>query len=85
MPNPFSMATSIRFDVPSSSGRVGVQVFDVADRRVRSLFSGTPDPGTYEATWDGRSDAGILLSSGAYFVVLKAPGQRKEAKLVFLR
>jgi hypothetical protein len=84
-PNPFSTATTIRFDVPARGGPVAIKVFDIVGRQVRALFSGTPGAGRHETMWDGRSESGVRLDSGAYFVVFQARGVQREAKLILLR
>jgi hypothetical protein len=39
----------------------------------------------YEATWDGRDDAGGRVSSGVYFYELRTPGYASARRLVILK
>jgi flagellar hook assembly protein FlgD len=62
-----------------------VEVFDVAGRRVRSLFRGALEAGVHEHTWDGRDDRGRFVGTGVYVVVVRAGRHVATAKLVTFR
>lgn len=65
VPNPFRAET--RFTAWSVDGGQ-IEVFDAAGRRVRT-FNLQPTPAEGRAlTWDGRSDAGVRVPAGVYFV-----------------
>ena len=82
-PNPFAGRTSIAFDLAGRE-RVRVWVCDVNGRLVRTLIDGiVMAPGGHRVEWDGRSDAGALLSSGLYLDRLEA-GSRSEARRIAL-
>lgn len=83
-PDPFGPATTIRFS-NSSDGPVDLWVSDSQGRRVRSLFHGVRAPGAIEVVWDGRSDSGRALFSGAYFCVLETRTGRESIRLTLLR
>jgi endonuclease I len=71
-PNPFHATTSIRFDLPQRAP-VGLRVYDVAGRLVRTLVDGgTLEAGRHEAAWDGRGDSGRAAGPGLYFCRLQA-------------
>ncbi len=65
-PNPFSGRTTIRYDLPEEA-TVGIAVYDLLGRRVRSLDLGRKQAGEHEATLSARD-----LSTGTYFLKLKA-------------
>ena len=44
-------------------------------RNVRVLFSGDRGPGTYGLMWDGRNDAGRVVSPGTYTVYANASNE----------
>lgn len=52
----------------SSRQAVGLDVFDVAGRRVRQLYSGSIDAGETVVSWDGRLDGGAAAPSGIYWL-----------------
>jgi hypothetical protein len=83
-PNPSSGDMSIAFIVPKSD-RVFVGIYDLAGRRVRTLWSGAAEAGVRSLHWDGRGDDGQRLSSGAYFVKLENGSQRATRKLLLSR
>ena len=47
---------------------VEINIFDLAGHKVRSLFGGQADSGTYSLGWDGRDGNGALLPVGLYLV-----------------
>lgn len=85
MPNPFNPSTLIAFDVPPGGGRVTIEVFDVAGRRVTTLVDGEQTAGRKAAVWNGTSSDGTPLASGVYFCRMRAPGFNDDRKLVLLR
>ncbi len=84
-PNPFNPVTSIDYDIPAGGGVVDICVFDVAGRRVATLYSGHHDPGTHSVTWNGRDSRGRSVASGIYFVRLDAPEFSASRKMILLK
>jgi len=69
VPNPFRGTTAYSYRVPDGGDqRVDVGVYDVMGRLVRRLASGRRASGFHTVQWDGRSDAGVAVSSGIYFL-----------------
>ena len=65
-PNPFNPATSIEFSVDKTQS-LSIDVYDVQGMLVRQLVSETFSEGTHQVVWDGKNDAGRMVSSGVYF------------------
>ncbi len=86
-PNPFNPQTTISYELPASASqaRVRLWVLDISGRVVRSLVDEDQTGGAYEVRWDGRDDDGAGVSSGVYFYVLDAMGERQTRKLVLLK
>jgi hypothetical protein len=68
-PNPFNIATRIRFDLPAAA-KVEVVIFDANGRRVKTLAEGWRPAGSHEVIWEGKNEAGVVLSTGTYFLRL---------------
>jgi len=83
-PNPFNPKTEISFSLPDAAS-VELAVYDTAGRLVRALVMGEHDAGVHVYSWDGRNEAGVLLSSGIYFANLKAGGLSLNQKMVLLK
>jgi hypothetical protein len=83
-PNPVTGTATIAFDL-ARAGRVRLEIYDVAGRRVRMLRDGPLTPGRYADRWSGDDDRGRLLARGAYFVRLRAPDAAVARRLVVLR
>ncbi|MFZ1948098.1 MAG: C25 family cysteine peptidase [bacterium] len=74
-PNPSGEATAIKFGIPSA-GRVDMDVFDVAGRRVANLAGGQYSAGYHRVEWRGG------LGSGIYFVKVRFGGEEVTRKVV---
>jgi flagellar hook assembly protein FlgD len=60
-------ASSVRFGV-AKAGRVQVNIYDVAGRKVRGLADRVFPAGEHVLQWDGTDDAGTKAPRGVYFV-----------------
>ncbi len=83
MPNPFHGSTRLAFDL-AQRGAVELAIFSVDGRRVRTLVSGTLEPGAYRPEWDGRDERGGPAAAGVYYVRLVAGGRRMVCRIVAL-
>jgi hypothetical protein len=87
-PNPFNASTTIHYNVPYIEGldwEIGIYIYDLLGRKVRTLFEGVETPGTFKAIWDGKDDQGVSVSSGVYFIELYTEGYSKKRKAVLVR
>lgn len=86
-PNPFNPQTRIAYQVgaPGEPIAVTLRIYDVSGQLVRRLVEGDVAGGAGSARWDGRDDAGRLVSSGVYVVHLKAGAYRASRKMVVVR
>ncbi|HEV8480630.1 MAG TPA: choice-of-anchor Q domain-containing protein [Candidatus Eisenbacteria bacterium] len=83
-PNPARGRASLDFTLPAGS-LVDLAVFDLRGRRVRSLASGWQEAGPHAATWDLQDASGQTVTSGIYFVVLRAGRERESRSIVVLQ
>ncbi|MBP7669007.1 MAG: S8 family serine peptidase [Candidatus Eisenbacteria bacterium] len=83
-PNPFTGETHLHYQLNAASD-VRLQVFDPSGRLVRTLVSGTRQPGSYETVWDSRDDAMRSVAPGIYFSRLQAGGSVVSQKLIVTR
>lgn len=67
VPNPFNPRTALSFEVPEPS-QVGLRIYDLTGRTVRTLVSGSVDPGIHRVAWDGTDERGVPVGSGVYIV-----------------
>jgi hypothetical protein len=68
-PNPFRTSTRIEYFIPNQD-IVLLTIFNAQGRVVRTLVNEQQKKGGYAAVWDGKTDEGGLVSSGAYFYKL---------------
>jgi hypothetical protein len=84
LPNPSRGATTFRLTVPKG-GDASLILYDASGRRVRTLLAGILTPGPHEVRWDGRSDEGHAVPSGALFARLTTGAEIRTTKLLLTR
>ncbi|MCG3157726.1 MAG: hypothetical protein DKINENOH_04362 [bacterium] len=83
-PNPFNPQTRINYELPVSS-LIDLVVLDLTGRLVSSLVYDYQSPGRYQIWWDGKSSTGKYLSSGIYFLRMKAGSFVAVKKMILVR
>lgn len=82
-PNPFNPRTEIGFSLPIAQ-HVGVQVYDLGGRRVRTLHDGVLAAGPQKLSWDGRGERGNAVGAGVYLVKVTGAGWQHSARMTYL-
>lgn len=82
--NPFNPETVIEYGV-SESELVVVGVYNVRGELIRELSRDQSEAGWHRVVWDGRDDAGTLVSSGLYMIEISAGVERRVIKAMFLK
>jgi hypothetical protein len=83
-PNPFRGSTTFALEL-AEVARVGLELYSVDGRRVRTLLDRVYEPGRYTLAWDGRDDGGRTVSPGVYYVRFVAGPKRFTHSVVLLR
>jgi plastocyanin len=83
-PNPTLGSLSFSVALPLAA-EVDLGVFDLAGRRVATIFSGPLTSGEHPFMWDGSSDRGPLAPAGRYEVRLRAGSARDGRGFALLR
>ncbi|MFO7608544.1 MAG: FlgD immunoglobulin-like domain containing protein [Candidatus Krumholzibacteriia bacterium] len=83
-PNPFNPATTISWWLPQA-GHLGLEVFDVRGRLVRTLADGPAPAGAGEVRWDGRAGDGRAAAAGVYFYRLQAGDRTLVGKMALIK
>ncbi len=83
-PNPFNPETNIQYRVAQAS-QVEIKVYNLMGQLVRTLVDKQQPSGNYAIQWSGHNDAGRLVSSGVYFVKMKAGNFTKIRKMAFVK
>ena len=83
-PNPLTSASVLRFEV-ERAGKLTLEAFDFAGRRVRTLADGRREAGRYELAWSGDDSAGQRLRPGVYWLRLSGAGRTEVRKVVLMR
>jgi len=83
-PNPFNPSVTISFATPREAA-CQVTIYDVSGRRVAILSDGVLPAGWHAVRWDGKDDGGQPVTSGIYFVQMRAGAFRQVIRLVLLK
>jgi hypothetical protein len=83
-PSPFTTSTGVSFTAPVEAEAV-LSVYDIAGRKVRSLFRGPVGARRRTVVWDGKNDLGSPVGPGAYVLRLDAGGMSVTRKVVKLK
>ena len=78
-PNPFNPTTKIRYQVKSQTD-VAIEVYNVLGQKVRTLVNEQKSTGSYTVQFDGQN-----LSSGTYFIHMKAGNVAKVQKMTLIK
>jgi hypothetical protein len=84
-PNPFNPATTIEFHVPHRA-KIGLHIYNVEGRLIRTLADGYYLPGVYKVMWDGCNSGANRVASGVYFCRFTIHDEKDiTKKMVILR
>lgn len=86
-PNPFNAETLIRYQVTSASAGAEVKfcIYNATGELVRTLVNERQAAGSYEVIWDGRDDAGHMVTSGVYIGRLVTTQQISSIKMIYMK
>jgi len=84
-PNPYrgGEALAVRFTLPAD-GPAELALFDLAGRRVATLFRGSAAAGDHAARWNGRDAGGSRAANGVYFVRLNTGSGERVRRIVVM-
>ena len=81
-PNPFNLSTRIDYNIKENCN-VNIIVYDMLGRRVKTLESGSKNPGNYSVIWNGKNENNEKVGSGVYFYDVNA-GDFGDSKKVLM-
>jgi len=83
-PNPFNHETNFRFNIPKN-GNVTLTIYNLLGVKVKTLYSGKMNAGTYDMRWNGLDNNGNMVSTGVYFYQLQSNNNTITKKMLFLK
>lgn len=83
-PNPFSESTTFVVNAAHSENATLV-IYNVNGQVVRTLLAGQLVSGTTRFVWDGRSDRGSSIASGAYQAVLRTESGQVSRQVILTK
>ncbi|NOZ61974.1 MAG: T9SS type A sorting domain-containing protein [Calditrichaeota bacterium] len=83
-PNPFNLNTEIVYELPEPT-QVTLELFNTTGQKIRTLISQRHPAGRFSVQWDGKDEAGNVVSSGVYLYRLKTPRFSAMNKLILVK
>ena len=83
-PNPFNPMTTVSFNV-SKRTPVQIYIYNILGQRVRILIDEEMRAGHHRLIWDGCNDYGTIVTTGLYFVRLKAESKTAVKKMMIIK
>jgi len=88
-PNPFSDHTDFTFFLTRNADRLGIKIYTIAGRLIRTMEEFYLEPGFCQIHWDGRDQDGDPIANGVYLykVIARNNSEQVEAlgKLVMMK
>jgi hypothetical protein len=81
-PNPFSTSTAISYQI-NKQADVTVTVYDILGREIRRFAAGNQGAGVHGMLWDGKNNAGEVVSRGIYFYQLRVQNETRVKKMLY--
>ena len=83
-PNPFNPSTTVRITLPSKLF-LTAEVYDLTGKRVRDLVSKELPKGAHFFNWDGIGSNDVPVSTGIYFLSVRAGNRHHIQKMTLLK
>jgi len=84
-PNPFNNSTVIRFEIPKEN-KVSIVIFDTLGRKIKEVISNKSfSQGVHSVEWNGKDEAGKVVSNGVYIYEMKAGNYVRSLKMILLK
>ncbi len=83
-PNPFNLKTEIVYELPEPA-HVTIDLFNTTGQRIRRLVSQQHPAGKFSVQWDGKDEAGNIVSTGVYIYRMKTPAFSSINKLILVK
>ncbi|MCK9279504.1 MAG: T9SS type A sorting domain-containing protein [Melioribacteraceae bacterium] len=83
-PNPFNPTTNIKYALPTKDF-VKLSIYNMLGQKVATLVNELQESGLYTATWNGRADNGMSVSSGIYIYKLDAGNFSVSKKMMLVK
>ena len=82
-PNPTSNTASIRFAIPHKAD-ISIDVYDVSGKKVSTVANGEFESGVHNISWNRKTEKGVRVPQGIYFIRLKSEGIKANTKLILI-
>jgi len=83
-PNPFNPLVVLSFNLPEAQ-HVSLEIYDIAGRKISSVFEGQMSEGPHRVQWDGCDGSGRNVAAGVYFARVVTAGDTDLKKLTLLK
>ena len=82
-PNPARNSASIIFTLPRTA-EISIDIHDISGRKVAVLANSKYESGVHNISWDRKTEKGVRVPQGVYFIRLKSEGIKKQGKIILV-
>ena len=83
-PNPFNPTTTFKYQLPEDVDLL-ITIYNLLGKNIKILINEPKQAGYYSSTWDGTDQYSLRVSSGIYFIHMRAGSFNKVRKITLLR
>ena len=83
-PNPFNPSTRIRYSL-AEYGNYSLKIYNITGLLIKTLRSGSGQPGQYTVLWDSTNERGEKVTSGIYFYQLSTQSNFTSNKMILMK
>ncbi len=85
-PNPFNPTTTIEFNLNQKGfAQVSLTIYNILGKKVKTLFHGVLNQGTYQFEWNGTNEANQPVASGFYFYRLQVQNKASVKQMILMK
>jgi hypothetical protein len=84
-PNPFNPSTTIALELPQFVKDSRLIIYDIAGRKVRTLYEGAIQQHRFKIVWNGDNDHGARVATGVYFYHFSSPHYQAVRKMILIK
>jgi hypothetical protein len=84
-PNPFNPSTTIALELPQFVKDSRLIIYDIAGRKVRTLFEGAIQQHRFKIVWNGDNEHGARVATGVYFYHFSSSHYQAVRKMILIK
>lgn len=86
--NKIQSSTMLQLDLPyyiESNHPANISIYGPKGERVKTIYKGFMEPGSYQLIWNGDTEKGDIVTEGVFFVVFENDVVREATKVILIK